>query len=295
MRIAHISTFPPTRCGIAEFANDLTANLSGVRSYKYRLVHSTTDNPGFAATIVTSDRSNLARLGDAINRSDPDAVDLQHEFGIWGGDEGEHILAFLEICRKPIVATLHTTFGPGNQPKQTSILRQICSAASRVVVLSEKAADNMARLDAAVTPKLAVIRHGVPNIKFVERVTATGSEARSAEPVFVSPGFFRPDKGGEQVLRALAMAKSNGLSFKHIFAGGLQRQFLGQDSYKDELDSLTRSLGLEGDVIILEKDFDRDDLIAFVQDATLLIGYPCSQVALRCSPHRWRRPKLLCY
>lgn len=268
MRIAHISTFPPTRCGIAEFANDLATNLVRVRSQKYRLVYSPADDPGFAATIIITQRKNLADLGHKINTSEVEVVDLQHEFGIWGGDEGENIIAFLGACRKPIVATLHTTFGPGNNPKQTRIIREICAAVRRVVVLSETAAYNLTQLEPTVKTKIAVIRHGVPDFEFV------GRDALNTEPVFVSPGFFRPDKGGEQVLRALAKAKSSGLRFNHIFAGGLQRQFAGQESYKVELDAMTRSLGLQREVVIVEKDFDRDELVGFVRDADCgLIGY----------------------
>jgi glycosyltransferase involved in cell wall biosynthesis len=266
IRIAHISTFPPQRCGIAEYAADLVGALENVENLNFGLTKHAPTPKGCEAIVDVNSRTNLIELARMIRDADVDVVDLQHEFGIWGGDEGEHILAFLEACDRPIVSTLHTTFSPGFNEKQTNILKALLQASARAVVLTEKAEENTRLLDPQSSSKLRVIRHGVPATKFIDPPDRGAS--------FISPGFFRPDKGLELVLAALSMLADEGLRFRHTIIGGLQADNGDQRRYKAHIEVLTRKLGISDKVTIVAEDLERDELIKHIANTDCaVLGY----------------------
>lgn len=110
MKIAHVSTFPPMKCGIAFYASDLLDALPTFSQRKYVLHYGKNLTYDTVSHADASYRHNLRRLARAISDSDCEVVSLQHEFGIWGGKNGEHIVDFLEEITKPVVSTFHTTF-----------------------------------------------------------------------------------------------------------------------------------------------------------------------------------------
>jgi len=216
--------------------------------------------------VDVTNRVNLRALARAVRDAGADIIDLQHEFGIWGGDEGEHILAFLEACDLPIVSTLHTTFPPGINQKQSIILKALLRASTRAIVLTELAGENIRLLDPESSPKLRVIRHGVPVVDFVHPPSGSVS--------FVSPGFFRPDKGLEIVLTALSMLADEGHKFHHTVVGGIQLDNGDQRRYYAQMEILTRKLGISDKVAVIAEDLERDALAKRIADADCaVLGY----------------------
>src|SRR5260370_35091139 len=116
MRIAHVSTFPPLKCGIAFFASDLIGALPDVANERYALHYGEGRSPGVQGDADVNNRQEVAALAHSISRSGCDVVAVQHEFGIWGGALGGHLLQFLANLAKPRVAIFHPTFEPNERP-----------------------------------------------------------------------------------------------------------------------------------------------------------------------------------
>jgi len=267
MRVAHVSTFPPTQCGIAVFAQDLIDNLSGIDSLRFRLFYGQDYSDGFEGHVNHSSREQFEELGAIINASAVDVVDLQHEFGIWGGAEGEHLIPFLRRCEKPIVSTVHTP--RGRTRTQNEMLKLLCERSARIVVLTEQSRTRIGSLVPSCQDKVSVIRHGVPNILFVP-----AKDQRKDVIRFISPGFFRPDKGLEDILDAFCALKDSGLPFEYHIVGNPQQQFEGQIQYHDHIQRLIRNRALEDRIEIRIGFWDRADLIRQIQSAECgVIGY----------------------
>jgi glycosyltransferase involved in cell wall biosynthesis len=257
VKIAHVSTFPKLRCGIARYAADLIAALPHIENVKYALHYGANLSDDSALDADVSDAGALRLLAKKISNSDCDVVSLQHEFGIWGGRLGENIICFLDELSKPVVSTLHTTFDLSTRDSlQTAILKRLIGQSSRVVVLTEMSKQMASRLlGDDTTEKIVVIPHGVPDAPFVPAPRiwpldySPGARRRALS--LVSLGFFRRDKGLESVLVALWMLKRRGLRFSYLMAGEPQRQFAGQEEYLHEIQDLISALGLQEDVRVL--------------------------------------------
>lgn len=246
--VGHVSTFPPLRCGIASFVSDLIDGTPFARHVRYSL-HYGNDAANAVAAADVRFPEQLVALGKCVSEGPCDVVSLQHEFGIWGGAEGENILPFLENVTKPIVSILHTTFGPEvRSGVQNRIIRRLVEASVRVVVLTESAQLTLSRLLGRWDDKVVMIPHGVPSVNYQPHKAAwsTGEESVAVPLKLITPGFYREDKGLETILLALRRLIKLGRSVSYVIAGQPQRQFLGQDSYRDEIEHLVTALGLDG-------------------------------------------------
>ncbi|MBS1816983.1 MAG: glycosyltransferase [Acidobacteria bacterium] len=265
MNFAHVSTFPPLRCGIASFATDTIAATPGIHSkYSLHYGHGAAADAAASANVRSPDE--LARLGSLISASDCDVVCLQHEFGIWGGRDGEHIHAFLSQLSKPVVAVLHTTFGPNvRNPVQEEILLRLAAKSERVVVLTPMAKASVEALLGEPTDKLVVIPHGVPDVPFHPPPESWNSGDADRPCRLVTPGFFRESKGFETVLLALYWLIKRGRRLHYTIAGEPQKQFDGQESYREHLQELVQILGL-ADVVRFDTWYlTLEDQIATIQ------------------------------
>src|ERR1700730_12270902 len=147
MKVAHVSTFPDMKCGIAFFASDLIQALPQLENRKYVLHYGecmTREAEDQADVTLPSDLTKLAR---SISQSGCDVISLQHEFGIWGGEHGEHILYFLDETSLPIVSTLHTTFPNNSRPAiRGALLGRIVARSDATIVLTRRSKDTLCAL-----------------------------------------------------------------------------------------------------------------------------------------------------
>jgi glycosyltransferase involved in cell wall biosynthesis len=264
LAIAHVSTFPNMRCGIATYANDLIESMPSAKHVRYALHYGLDNSEGAAASANNSSTSELKELALRISNSDCDIVSLQHEFGIWGGDNGEHIFAFLDALSRPLVSTLHTTFPPLSRPAiQIAILRRIVEQSRKVVVLTDSSKRSLAALLLQDYANIDVIPHGVPAVP-LSLVDELPGLSRTACRL-VSVGFFRPDKGIETTLVALWKLKKRGYDVAYTIAGEAQRQFADQAHYQVEVAQLVRRLNLQHQVHIIDKYLSVDEQIDLIQ------------------------------
>jgi glycosyltransferase involved in cell wall biosynthesis len=212
MRTAIVSTYPPRACGIGTFSADLRATLIGTgmvtAAELVAIVHepSSPQRRGLLATIAQAVRGDYARTARMLGRLDVDVVLLQHEYGIFGGRDGEYVLSFAQQLAQPLVVTLHTVLSEPT-PHQAEVLSELCAEAELVIVMTDTALRLLVETGACPEAKVRVVPHGAP-VRIAERA------ARSLRPpptpsVVDDPfrlstfGLISPGKGLETVIEAL--------------------------------------------------------------------------------------------
>jgi glycosyltransferase involved in cell wall biosynthesis len=213
VRTAIVSTFPPRACGIGTFAADLRATLTGTDAVTVAdlvaVVHepSSPQRRGVLATIAQAVRGDYVRTARMLGRLDVDVVLLQHEYGIFGGRDGEYVLSFAQELAQPLVVTLHTVL---SEPTlhQAAVLTDLCAEAELVIVMTDTARRLLVESGACPEEKVRVVPHGAP-------VRITARAARDHEALASSPsatrdvfrlstfGLISPGKGLETAIEAL--------------------------------------------------------------------------------------------
>src|SRR5581483_10820669 len=209
MRTAIVSTFPPRACGIGTFAADLRSTLPGTDVVNVAdlvaVVHepSSPQRRGVLATIAQAVRGDYVRTARMLGRLDVDVVLLQHEYGIFGGRDGEYVLSFARELAQPLVVTLHTVL---SEPTlhQAEVLSELCAEAELVIVMTDTARRLL--VASGSEEKVRIVPHGAP-----ARITARAASERQPTRRLVDDETFRlstfglisPGKGLETVIEAL--------------------------------------------------------------------------------------------
>lgn len=274
MRILHISTFSPTQCGIATYSEDLIESLREVESLKLRMYYEIEHPaPGFFGEIQIENKADYSAAAKAIKGSVVDAVSLQHEFGIFGGADGDYVVDFIRQIDRPIVSTLHTTSALLT-PHRQGILRELVRASRRVVVLSERSASFIHREFPEAIEQVQVIRHGVPDVPFITPDRSPIKSQYTGDLVLVSAGHIRPSKGYHVALRALAKLKASGVRFVYLILGRSQLQWDRTGAEEQSLDTLIRDLGLQDNVVCIRRYLGLEEMLRYIQAADLgLVPY----------------------
>jgi glycosyltransferase involved in cell wall biosynthesis len=207
IRTAIVSTYPPRACGIGAFAADVRATLLGAPGIDgtdlVAVVHepSSPQRRGVLATIVQGVRGDYVRTARMLGRLDVDVVLLQHEYGIFGGRDGEYVLSFAQELAQPLVVTLHTVLSEPT-PHQKQVLTELCAEAELVIVMTDTALRLLIESGACSEEKVRVVPHGAP-ARIAERAARSRSSAVN-DPFRLSTfGLISPGKGLETVLDAL--------------------------------------------------------------------------------------------
>ena len=213
MRTAIVSTFPPRACGIGTFAADLRATLTGTGVVTpadlVAVVHepSSPQRRGLLATIAQAVRGDYVRTARMLGRLDVDVVLLQHEYGIFGGPDGEYVLSFAQELAQPLVVTLHTVLSEPT-PHQAEVLTELCTEAELVIVMTDTALRLLVDSGACPEEKVRVVPHGAP-ARITARAArdreelASGASASRDAFQLSTFGLISPGKGLETVIDAL--------------------------------------------------------------------------------------------
>jgi len=273
LTVCHISTFPPTQCGIAEYAEDLIRSLNGAVPIRIRLSYDGSFDPAFEKTIGILRKASYDEAVAYINESAGiDLVSIQHEFGIFGGRGGAFVLKLAKGIQKPIVTTLHTV--PRRMDRRARrIVEELASRSKRVVVLTETSAKTLMRQLAVPASRVKVIRQGVPEVGFRRPESCDLRKALDASVVFVSSGLLRPSKGYHIALEALARFKEIDPHFKYVILGTLPSHF-AQAAYQIRLERAIARLGLEANVVKVDSYLSRNEMLEWIMGADMgLVTY----------------------
>jgi len=276
-RTVYVATYPPRRCGIATFTRDLAYSAG---DHEIAALHA----PGAPDVYSSEVRHRIRRdvLADYLkvardlNRSSAGAVSVQHEYGIWGGDDGEFVLDFVRALTKPVVATLHTV--PQNPSmRQRAILVGLIGASAASVVMSQSAARLLTRVYGIAPNRLDVVPHGVPSLPLVAPDTIKPRLGLASGPVILSFGLLGPGKGYETVIEAMPSVIDADPAARYVILGATHPELLRRDgeAYRTRLMRLADALGVSENVLFVDRYVSRTELGTWLEAADIFVTpYP---------------------
>ncbi len=269
----------PRKCGIATFTTDLLAAVAGEYPGTQCLAVSVNDVPeGYnypevvRFEIEEQDLSSYLRAADFLNISNIDIVCLQHEFGIFGGPVGGHILAFLRELRMPVVTTLHTVLQQPSED-QRRVMEGLISLSTRLVVMTRRGQQMMREIYRAPAAKINLIPHGIPDVGFVDPAYFKDQFGVEGRVVLLTFGLLSPNKGIEHVLNALPDILTEFPEVVYIVLGATHPNELREhgEAYRLSLEILAKKNKIDKNVIFYNQFVDIDSLKEFIGAADLYI------------------------
>jgi glycosyltransferase involved in cell wall biosynthesis len=278
-KIAFIGDYLPRKCGIATFTHDLRQAISVQYPATECVVIPVNDiaggyeyPPEVRFEIEEKELGNYRRAADFLNFSNVDAVSLQHEYGIFGGTAGSHILKLLRDLRIPVVTTLHTVLEHPNAD-QHRVLKQLADLSARVVVMAKRGREYLQNIYGVGEQKIDLIPHGIPDMPFVDPTfykDQFGVEGRSVALTF---GLLSPNKGIEYMLRALPSVVQKHPSFVYLILGATHPALIREqgEAYRLKLERLAQDLGVKKHVIFYNRFVELSELTEFIGAADLYV------------------------
>jgi glycosyltransferase involved in cell wall biosynthesis len=278
-KIAFVGDHLPRKCGIATFTADLLAAVQSAHTQSQCLAVSVNDIPGgyeypdvVRFEIEEQDLSSYLRAADFLNISNVDIVCLQHEFGIFGGPAGSHILALLRELRMPIVTTLHTML---REPRaeQRRVMEGLTSLSTRLVVMAERGRQMLQDIYQTAPAKIDLIPHGIPDVGFVDPTYFKDQFGVEGRVVLLTFGLLSPNKGIEYVLNALPQILAEFPEVVYIVLGATHPNELREhgEAYRLSLEILAKKNGIEKNVIFYNQFVELENLKEFIGAADLYI------------------------
>ncbi len=278
-RIAFIGNYLPRKCGIATFTTDLCEAIA--EEYKgtacFALPVNDTEAgyeypPRVRFELNEKDIESYRRAADFLNINNVDMVCLQHEFGIFGGRAGSHILTLLRELRMPIVTTLHTILRDPNSD-QRRVLEEIASLSDRLVVMSERGVDFLQSVYHVPAEKIDLIPHGIPDVPFVDPSFHKDLFGVEGKSVLLSFGLLSPNKGIENVISALPAILAKYPNVVYIVVGATHPHVIQKEgeTYRLSLQWLAREKGVESNVIFYNRFVSLEELVQFISAADIYI------------------------
>ncbi|MGD0941326.1 MAG: glycosyltransferase family 4 protein [Terracidiphilus sp.] len=278
-RVAFVGNFLPRQCGIATFTTDLCAALA-VEYGNGRLFAIPVNDPEshyeypeqVRLELEQEDLGSYERAAEFLNFNGNDLVCLQHEYGIYGGPAGRHILVMLRKLKMPLVTTLHTVLREPDAD-QRAVLEEIGRLSDRLVVMSELAAKLLREVYAVPNGKIDIIPHGVPDLPFMDPNYFKDKFGTEGKSVLLTFGLLSPNKGIENVIQALPAILTKHPDVVYIVSGVTHPHIRRREGehYREELQSLAEHLGVSAHLILNNRFVSTEELIEHVGAADIYI------------------------
>jgi glycosyltransferase involved in cell wall biosynthesis len=271
-RLAIIGNSLPRRCGIATYSTDLqsaiAASFPGVSACIVAMNDhgNAYDYPDTVCFEIGDDRiEDYRKAADYLNAGAFDVVSLQHEFGIFGGDAGSHILALIARLTMPVVTTLHTVLAEPS-PAQRHVMTSIVDASSRVVVMAERARDLLRSVYDVPVDRIDVIAHGIPDAPFAEPDAAKAELGFSGRDVILTFGLLSPNKGIEVMIDAMPAVLRTHPDAVYVVLGATHPNLVREqgEAYRESLMTRAHERGVAEHVVFLDQFVDQPTLLSFI-------------------------------
>lgn len=278
-KLAVIGNYPPRQCGIATFTADLVgalAHLHGPDSVFAVAMNDTTEGyaypPEVRFELLQGDLSHYGRTADFLNLQDVDVVSVQHEFGIFGGEAGSHLLTLLRDLKAPVVTTLHTVLEHPT-PQQRFVMEELAARSERLVVMSEKGRSFLGSVYGIPDEQVDLIPHGIPDVPFTDATFFKDRFGAEDKTVLLTFGLLSPNKGLEHAIRALPQIVERHPDVLYLIVGATHPHLKRQhgESYRLSLQRLARTLGVEDHVVFYDRFVDLGELLAFIGAADVYV------------------------
>ncbi len=271
-QVLFLGSYPPRECGIATFTKDVVDAFDrtfGVRSSVVAI-----DEPG--GELRRYDAQVIARLGEQsradytalarfVDASPAELLNIQHEYGLFGGERGEWLIELLQEVRKPVVLTLHTIL-PEPDPTVLRVTRALCANVAKVVALSETGRALLETVYGIAPEQLCVIHHGVPDVPFQSTDAAKATFGIGERAVISTFGLINRGKGLEYAIEAMRGVVARHPEALYLILGETHPVVRRQEgeSYRESLLTTVRDLKLQYNVQLIDRYLDFDELVAYL-------------------------------
>lgn len=282
-RVALVGTSVPRQCGIATFTDDLYHALNRAdRSLDVSIVAMNDRADGYAYPrhvafeVPANDPLAYTVAADFLGVSDTDIVCLQHEFGIFGGRAGEHVLALVEGLTAPLVTTLHTVLEKPDRD-QLKVMRALIENSARLVVMADKGRQILQDRYGVSPAKIAVIPHGVPDRAFLDPALAKHALDLADRTLLMTFGLLGPGKGIETAIQALPALIRSHPKILYMIVGATHPNLLRSEGeqYRQGLVSLADTLGVNDHIRFVDRYCALDELLDHLAACDIYIApYP---------------------
>ena len=276
--VAILGNYPPRQCGIATFTADSAASLRLASPDIALDIYAMDDGGAYDfpdAVTVTLPQDQVGAyeaLAERINDSGAQVLWIQHEFGIFGGEAGDHLLALTERLRIPYVLTLHTVLDQPT-PAQRRVLNALMARAAKVIVMVESARDILARSHTVPMARTTVIPHGIPDFAFCPTAVGKAALDLGDRPVILTFGLLSPDKGLEEMIEALPAIVERAPDALYVIAGATHPHLVAQqgEAYRDCLSERAIELGVRDHVRFVNRFMELDELTDWLSAADVYV------------------------
>lgn len=278
-QIAMVGNYVPRQCGIATFTADLSEALAAVSQSTdvFTVAMNEADDiyaypPRVHFELGDQDLEGYRRAADYLNLRDVDVVCVQHEFGIYGGLAGSHIVELLGSLRMPAVTVLHTVLREPDR-YQRSAMHEIARLSERLVVMSQRSVDLLRDIYLVPPNKIDLIPHGIPDLSFVDPNFYKDGFDAEGKVILLTFGLLSPNKGIENVIEALPEIVAQNPNVIYIVLGATHPHVKRQEGekYREMLQGLARERGVGEHVIFYNEFVSGARLIEFIGGADIYI------------------------
>ena len=278
-RIAVIGNYLPRQCGIATFTTDLCEAISaeyGTARLLALPVNDTEQGYDYPArvrwSLTQDDVSSYREAAEFLNFNNIDMVCLQHEYGIFGGPAGSHILELLRGLKMPVVTTLHTVLREPS-PDQLRVMEEIADLSDRLIVMSKLSSQFLQEIFRVPGSKIDMVPHGVPDLPFLDPNFYKDRFGVEGKAVLLTFGLLSPNKGIENVIQAMPQILSEHANVVYLVAGATHPHILRRegDRYRASLQALAKEVGVESQVIFHDRFVSPEEMAEFIGAADIYI------------------------
>jgi len=279
IKIAFVAPYIPRECGIATYTKDIVTAVDGQNEYSSTSVVVIDDSDGeleypdkVSFSIPQNDFDGYLNAAARINRSSIDIVHIQHEFGIFGGTDGEYIMEFAKRIDKPLVITFHTVLSKPDQNK-LKIVRGLCGYAKTIIVMADEAMRRMIKSYGVDSNKIVVIPHGVPDIPFGQSIGHKKTLGFQNKYIISTFGLISRNKGLEYAIEGLKEIANHRQDFIFLIIGKTHPNVIRQegDSYRDSLHKIVIKNNLGKFVKFINRYLTLPELVFYLQATDIYV------------------------
>lgn len=281
LRVAFVGTYGPRRCGIATFTSDLARAVAGPDQRVAPMILALTEPggqyqypPEVKFEIRQNTRADYARAAEFVNYSNVGLVCIQHEYGIFGGDDGGFLLDFVRALRVPVLVTLHTVLKHPS-PNQKAIVQKLLALGAGIVVMSEVARKLLQDSYGVAGSRVRIIPHGIPVMDRLVRQDALKAKfGVSGRRLLLTFGLLSPNKGIETVIRALPPVVERFPDLVYFVVGATHPVVLRREgeAYRTMLEREAERLGVRDHLMFRGQFVTSEELRQYLQAADIFVS-----------------------
>lgn len=277
-KIAVIGNYLPRQCGIATFTTDLSQALAQELPIEENLINIAMDDIpegyNYPHQVKFRVRQNVQSdyfwAADYLNANQYDVAIVQHEYGIFGGEDGSYILQMIKSLKMPVITNLHTVLENPSQG-QYKVMQGLAKYSDRLLVMSKKAIDILINVYGIDKKMIAFVPHGIPDASYRSPGVFNNLFGLENKDVILTFGLIGPDKGIETMIKAMPAIVKEHPNTVYLILGQTHPHILEKsgDTYRHDLQRLVNSLGLENHVIFHNKFVKLETLVQYLQTSKI--------------------------